>query len=137
MMAAARAGAIDVVVVWSLDRLGRSMVGNIETVLELDRLGVEVVSVEEPWLDTASPVRDLLIAIFSWIAEQERRRISERTKAGLDRARRTGKRLGRPRARVSVLEARALLATGLTRAKAAQKLGVSETTLRRTLRDTG
>jgi DNA invertase Pin-like site-specific DNA recombinase len=94
------------------------------------------VSVKEPWLDTAPPVPDLLIAIFSWIAEQERRRISERTKIGLDRARRMGKQLGRAQARVSLLDARALLATGLTRARAAQKLGVSETTLRRTLRET-
>ncbi|UJR87357.1 MULTISPECIES: recombinase family protein [Sandaracinus] len=64
MMADAHGGAFDVLVVWSLDRFGRSMVGNLHAVLELDRCGVEVVSVREPWLDTGGPVRALLIAIF-------------------------------------------------------------------------
>ena len=96
MMAAAHAGAFDVVLVWSLDRFGRSMTGNIADVLALDRLGVELVSAREPWLDTGGPVRHLLLAIFSWVAEQERGRLIERTRAGLDRARASGKRLGRP-----------------------------------------
>jgi DNA invertase Pin-like site-specific DNA recombinase len=74
------------------------MVGNLADVLELDRIGVTVVSVRESWLDTGGPVRSLLIAIFSWVAEQERARLIERTKAGLAAARRKGKRLGRPRA---------------------------------------
>jgi DNA invertase Pin-like site-specific DNA recombinase len=69
MMKAARRGAFDVLVVWALDRFGRSMVGNLNDVLELDRIGVTVVSVRESWLDTGSPVRNLLIAIFSWVAE--------------------------------------------------------------------
>ncbi|MCZ7677819.1 MAG: recombinase family protein [Sandaracinaceae bacterium] len=88
MMRDAHAGAFDVLAVWSLDRLGRSMVGNVQAVLELDRRGVEVLSVREPWLDTGGPVRELLLAIFGWMAEQERAQISERTKAGLERARR-------------------------------------------------
>ncbi|MCA9624478.1 MAG: recombinase family protein [Myxococcales bacterium] len=63
MMEAAHRGDIDVVVVWSLDRLGRSMTGNLQAVLDLDRCGVEVLSVRESWLDTGGPVRALLIAI--------------------------------------------------------------------------
>lgn len=93
----ARAGHFDVVVVWALDRIGRSMHRTIGAVVELDRLGVRVISVREPWLDTAGPVRHLLLAIFAWVAEQERRRLGERTRAGLERARARGKRLGRPR----------------------------------------
>jgi len=54
MMADAHHGAFDVLVVWALDRLGRSMVGNLRDVLELDRCGVQVVSVRETWLDTGS-----------------------------------------------------------------------------------
>lgn len=96
MMADARRGAFDVVIVWALDRFGRSMAGNVADALALDRAGVQLVSVREPWLDTGGPVRDLLLAIFSWVAEQERRRLVERTKAGLERARRQGKRIGRP-----------------------------------------
>src|SRR5882724_9491983 len=57
LIADARRGHFDVVCVWALDRIGRSMAGNIATVLELDRLGVRVVSVREDWLDTAGPVR--------------------------------------------------------------------------------
>jgi hypothetical protein len=56
-------------------------------------------SVQEPWLDTGGPVRELLIAIFSWIAEQERARLIERTNAGLDRAKRKGVRHSAHRAR--------------------------------------
>ena len=81
MMLQAHRGSFDCLVIWSLDRFGRSMVGNLQAVVELDRIGVQVISVKETWLDTSSPVRSLLIAIFSWVAEQERLRISERTKA--------------------------------------------------------
>jgi putative DNA-invertase from lambdoid prophage Rac len=96
MLAEALRGKFDVVLVWSLDRFGRSMAGNLRDVLALDQAGVALVSAREPWLDTGGPVRDLLLAIFSWVAEQERRRLIERTNAGLDRARAQGKRLGRP-----------------------------------------
>jgi len=96
MLADVRAGRIQAVVVWALDRFHRSMQGAINDVLELDRLGVRVLSVRESWLDTSGPVRSLLVAIFGWVAEQERSRLIERTKAGIERARRSGKRLGRP-----------------------------------------
>ena len=104
LLADVRSGKRRAVVIWALDRLHRSMVGCIETVLELDRLGVPVLSVREPWLDTTGPVRSLLVAIFGWVAEQERARLIERTKAGMQRARRDGKRLGRPRREVDAAE---------------------------------
>ena len=88
MLADARAGKLKAVAVWAIDRLHRSMQGAINDVLELDRLGVRVLSVRESWLDTSGPVRPLLVAIFGWVAEQERARLIERTKAGLERARR-------------------------------------------------
>ena len=101
MMTDARRGAFDVLLVWSLDRFGRSMAGNVNDALALDAVGVKIVSVREPWLDTGGPVRDLLLAIFSWVAEQELRRLVERTRAGIERARalgtRSGKPIGRPR----------------------------------------
>jgi DNA invertase Pin-like site-specific DNA recombinase len=84
MMTDARRGAFDVLLVWSLDRFGRSMAGNVNDALALDAVGVKIVSVREPWLDTGGPVRDLLLAIFSWVAEQELRRLVERTRAGID-----------------------------------------------------
>ena len=94
MMKDAKRGAFQVLVIWALDRFGRSMTGNLADVLELDRVGVQVVSVRESWLDTGSPVRTLLLAIFSWLAEQERVRIGERTRARMAAARRRGSRVG-------------------------------------------
>ena len=97
MMRAAQRGEFRVLVVWSLDRFGRSMVGNMQDALELDRVGVQLISARDAWLDTTSgPVRSLLLGVFSWCAEQERDRLVERTKAGIERARRSGKHVGRP-----------------------------------------
>lgn len=95
MMVDARAGKFTVLVVWALDRFGRSMAGNVRDVIELDKIGVRIVSVKEPWMNTDGPVRELLVAIFSWVAQQERERLIERTKAGIAVARAAGKRIGR------------------------------------------
>lgn len=131
IMTAARRRKIDVVVIWALDRLGRSMVGNLEAVLELDRLGVEVVSVREPWLDTQGPTRSLLVAIFSWVAEQERDQRSARTKAGLARVKAKGVKLGPPRRNVNVAVACSLKNSGKTWAQVARVLQVGRSTLLR------
>jgi putative DNA-invertase from lambdoid prophage Rac len=133
MMNDAHRGAFDVLLLWALDRLGRSMVGNLQAVLELDRRGVQVLSVREPWLDTGGPVRPLLVAIFSWVAEQERAHLVARTKAGLERARRRGVHLGRPVARVDVVLARSLRAQGLSIRDVAKALRVPTTTLHRAI----
>jgi DNA invertase Pin-like site-specific DNA recombinase len=138
MLADVRAGRVHAVAVWALDRLHRSMTGAINTVLECDRLGVPVLSVREGWLDTSGPVRPLLVAIFGWVAEQERTRLIERTKAGLERARREGKRLGRPPASPVLLHAaRDLVAVGVPVAEAARRKGVARATLQRFLRASG
>jgi DNA invertase Pin-like site-specific DNA recombinase len=134
MIADVRAGRVQAVAVWALDRLHRSMTGAITTVLDCDRLGVPVLSVREGWLDTSGPVRPLLVAIFGWVAEQERTRLIERTRAGLERARREGKTLGRPRASPVLLHAAAdLVRDGTAIRAAARAKGVKESTLRRHL----
>ncbi len=138
MLADAKAGHFKVLVIWALDRFGRSMAGNINDVLALDRLGIKVISVREPWMDTAGPVRELLIAIFSWCAQQERARLIERTKAGLVVARAKGKKLGRPSERMASDPAAVVAAwrgTGQTYAKLAKQLGgVSTSTAHRLAR---
>lgn len=131
----AHAGAFEVLVVWALDRLGRNMVQVINTVIELDRLGVQVVSVREPWLDTGGPVRSLLLAIFSWVAEQERARLGERTRAGLARARAKGVKLGRLRKRVDRGELERQLAEGLDQPQLARHFRVSLSTIKRRLEE--
>src|SRR5262245_43988200 len=60
MMNASRRGEVQAVLVAALDRLGRSMTGVVQIVLDLDRAKVPVVSLREPWLDTGGPARDLL-----------------------------------------------------------------------------
>jgi DNA invertase Pin-like site-specific DNA recombinase len=135
MLADVRAGRVQAVAVWALDRLHRSMTGSINTVLECDRLGVPVLSVREGWLDTSGPVRPLLVAIFGWVAEQERSRLILRTKAGLERARREGKKLGRPRLSPVKLAAAATdVAAGISQRSAARQRGISESALRVYLR---
>jgi putative DNA-invertase from lambdoid prophage Rac len=131
MLGDVRAGRVRAVAVWALDRLHRSMIAAVQTVLELDRLGVPVISVREPWLDTSGPVRPLLVAIFGWVAEQERTRLIERTKAGIERARRQGVRLGRPRVSPLKLEAAARdVDSGMSRRAASRQRGVSQAVLR-------
>ncbi|MFH0902309.1 MAG: recombinase family protein [Pseudomonadota bacterium] len=90
-------GEFRVIIVWALDRLGRNMHEVINRVRSLDAAGVRLVSFSEGWLDTSGPARDLLLAIFGWLAQWERNRLIERTRAGLARARARGRVLGRPR----------------------------------------
>ena len=98
MLADADRRKFDLLLIWSLDRLSREGISNTLGYLErLKRNGVSIKSLQESWLDTRDEgLGQLLIAIFSWVAQQERKRIVERTMAGLDRAKRQGKKLGRP-----------------------------------------
>lgn len=131
MTIAAHAGNFKYLLVAALDRLGRSMVGNLQLVLDLDRVGVETISVREPWLQLGGPVRSLLIGVFSWVAEEERRQISERSKAGVARARREGKTIGRPRVAVDLDRALLLRRRGQSVRQVARQLGIGANTLAR------
>lgn len=133
MLAAAHRGELNAVLVAALDRLGRSMTGVVQTVLALDRLKIPVISLREPWLDTGGPARDLLIAIFGWVAQEERRILIERTHDGLDRARAQGKKLGRRRMVLPVARIRAQRASGTSWSALEAEYHVSEMTLRRHL----
>jgi DNA invertase Pin-like site-specific DNA recombinase len=88
----------DLLLLWSLDRLSREGISNTLGYIErLKRGGIALKSLQESWLDTRDEgLGQLLLAIFSWVAQQERKRIIERTMAGLEKARRNGKQLGRP-----------------------------------------
>jgi len=88
----------NLLLIWSLDRFSREGISNTLGYLErLRRNGVAIKSLQESWLDTRdSGIGQLLLAIFSWVAGQERQRIKERTVAGLKRAKEAGKILGRP-----------------------------------------
>jgi DNA invertase Pin-like site-specific DNA recombinase len=91
-----RAGRYEVLLVWALDRLSRQ--GPLETLQAVHRFtaaGVQMVSLQESWTEAAGELRDLLLAIVGWVARMESVRRSERTRAGLERARARGKALGR------------------------------------------
>lgn len=135
MMSDAKRGAFDVLLVWAIDRLGRSMHGVSDAIRVLDHVGVAVVSHRESWLDLDGPTRGLLVAIFGWIGEQESAQRSARTKAGLARAVASGKRLGR-RHRMSptdVTRARALRAAGRSLRQIAVALKIPRATIARSL----
>lgn len=125
----------DTIVVWKLDRLARSMKQLIETVEALEERGVGFKSLTEN-IDTTSPGGRLVFHIFGALAEFERGIIRERTLAGLDAARASGKKLG-PKPKLTekdLAAAKALLASGdLTVAEVAERLGVSRPTLYRHL----
>ncbi|MEW3780782.1 recombinase family protein [Pseudomonas aeruginosa] len=135
--ALAALGEGDQLVVWKLDRLGRSLKHLIDTVQELEARNIGFRSISDG-IDTETPGGRLLFHVIGAIAEFEVRQISERTKAGLLAARRRGKRLGRPPVLNPdrIAEAQRLFQSGeLSRAAIAERLQVGRTTLWRATRD--
>jgi DNA invertase Pin-like site-specific DNA recombinase len=96
LLADARRRRFDVLVCWRLDRLGRHLRHLITLLDELQALGIAFVSLGEG-IDATTPAGRLQMAVLGAIAQFERERIAERVRAGLQRARAHGKRLGRPR----------------------------------------
>jgi DNA invertase Pin-like site-specific DNA recombinase len=136
MMAAARLGRVDLVAVWKLDRLGRSLANLLGTLDELGHHGVGFVSVRDSGIDTTSPTGRLLLQVMGAFAEFERGLIQERVKAGVARAKARGKKLGRPpkvMAPEAVRAAQQLLSEGWSVREAAAATGVPRSTLHRRL----
>jgi DNA invertase Pin-like site-specific DNA recombinase len=94
LMELARKRLIDNIVVWKMDRFGRSLKHLVLTIDELNNLGISFISYMEQ-IDFSTPVGKLMFHIIAAMAEFERELIRERVKAGLDNARKKGKRLGR------------------------------------------
>jgi DNA invertase Pin-like site-specific DNA recombinase len=99
----ARRRRFDVLVCWRLDRLGRNLRHLITLLDDLQALGVAFVSLNEG-IDATTPAGKLQLHILGAIAEFERARIAERVKAGLQRARAQGKRIGRPRVTPALID---------------------------------
>lgn len=99
MMKDARVHKFEILYIWALDRFSREgILKTVSYIKKLQSYKVAIKSIQEPWLDTSdNAMTELLIAIFSWVAKQEAIRISERTKAGLERIKADGKKLGRPK----------------------------------------
>ena len=124
----ARRRRFDVLVCWRLDRLGRSLKHLIGLLEDLQALGVAFVSLAEG-IDATTPAGKLQMHILGAIAEFERERIRERVLAGLQRARSQGKQLGRPKVRPPVGDLQRV--AGLSASVAAERLGVSRSTVKR------
>ena len=122
----------DVVLFWSLDRFSRE--GVLATLQHLQRLtsyGVAYRSFTEAYLDSCGIFKDAVISILAVIAKQERIRLSERTIAGLNRARAQGRVGGRPRIVVNREKILSLRQAGCSLATIAGKLKLSKTTVAR------
>jgi DNA invertase Pin-like site-specific DNA recombinase len=138
MFGAASRREFDVLVFWSLDRLSRE--GTVETLNHLQQLtgyGVNYRSFTEQYLDSTGIFKEAVIGILAAVAKQERVRLSERTIAGLERARSQGRVGGRPKAEddPSTLKMFAKLKRdGLSIRKIAAKMGVSPTTVQKLAR---
>ena len=124
----------DVLVIWKLDRLGRSLSHLVQTVKDLEQRGIGFRVLTGAPIDTSTKEGKLMFAIFAGLGEFERDLISERTKAGLASARARGRNGGRPAkmTRAKVLRAQAAMADRQTDVSAlASELGVTRQTLYR------
>src|SRR5205809_2844223 len=131
---------VDLVLVWRIDRAFRSVLDAATTLERLRAWGVGLRSYTEPWLDTTSPFGEALYYITAAYAQLERGILAERVRAGMDRARRQGRRLGRPGGtqregfgeRWRELAPR-IYAGAVSQRQAARLLGVSRATIDRLL----
>jgi DNA invertase Pin-like site-specific DNA recombinase len=135
LLEAARRREIDVVLVWRLDRWGRSVTDLLATLQELEHLGVGFVSLTEA-LDLTTPAGRAMAGLLAIFAEFEPEILRERTRAGLAQARLNGKRLGRPvTAGLPAAEIGKLYRAGASKSEIARRLKIGRTSVRRILAD--
>ena len=140
MMLDAQAGKFDLVAVWKLDRMARSVIHLLGTTESLRSWGVGLVSLRDAHVDTTTPGGRFTLQILGAVAELERGLIQERVIAGVRRAQAAGKHCGRPRkatADKALLAAKGLLDQGWGWRAVSEATGIQKDTLRRRLRDAG
>jgi len=137
MMVDAQAGHFDLVAVWKLDRLGRSLQHLLRLISDLSRWGVGFASLRDSGIDTTTPSGRLMLQIMGALAEYEHELIRERVIAGVRRAQAQGKHCGRPKVELEIRPAVAMLEQGRGLREVASIIGVSRTTLRRRLSEAG
>lgn len=134
MMQACRAGLVDVVLVWKLDRLSRSVQDFVNLVQELDRLKIRFISTTQGIdTDQSNPGARLFMQILAAFAEFERELIRERINAGLAKRKASGAKMGGDFKLVDMDRARRLIGLGHSLRETARRLEVGVNTLRRRL----
>jgi DNA invertase Pin-like site-specific DNA recombinase len=133
LMTAARRRDVDAVLVWRLDRWGRSVADLVLTLQELNELGVGFVSLTEA-LDLTTPTGRAMAGLLAIFAGFEREILRERVRAGIAHARQHGKPHGRPpAARRKATQVHQLFADGLSQSAIARQLDIGRTSVRRIL----
>ncbi|MCA7120234.1 MAG: recombinase family protein [Acidibrevibacterium sp.] len=133
LLRAARRREIDVIVVWRLDRWGRSLVDLVSTLQEVTALNVGFVSLSEA-LDLTTPAGRAFAGMLAVFAEFERDILRDRVKAGIAQARKDGRPHGRP-AKIAgkATQIRELAQNGLSKSAIAKQLKIGRTSVRRSL----
>ena len=130
MMADAKKRKFDVLLVYKLDRLSRSLKDLIMTLDDLKSMGIDFISYDNG-LDTTTPTGRLIFNVVGAVAEFEKDIIRERVRAGLENAKRKGKRLGRPPVSSRLVdEAKKLRSEGMSVRQIGKRLGIPESTVR-------
>jgi DNA invertase Pin-like site-specific DNA recombinase len=125
LMTDARQRKLDVVLVWKLDRFGRSLKHLVNALAEFEALGITFASLKDN-LDLSTPSGRLMFQIIGAMAEFERSLIQERVRAGLRNAKAKGRKLGRPRISVDSQEIARLRAQGRSWSTVCREVGVSK-----------
>lgn len=135
ILQAAKRREIDVIVVWKLDRWGRSLESLINELQDLKVLGVGFVSITEA-LDFTTPSGQAMAGMLAVFAEFERDMLRERVKTGIAHARAKGKNHGRPKTvALKVDRVKQMYKDGLNKSQIAKELGISRTSVRRALNE--
>jgi DNA invertase Pin-like site-specific DNA recombinase len=131
LLADAHKGCFAGILVWRLDRLGRSLRHLVTVVEDLLVRGIEVISATEPHMDSTTPTGRLLRNIFASVAEYEREMIRERVVAGLRKAKASGKRIGRPKAVLNRKRIGQLRREGMSWREVARRMDLPKSTVYR------
>jgi len=131
-MSDAQRRAFDAILVWKIDRFGRSLKHLVNALAEFGALGVAFICLRDN-LDLSTPSGRLMFQIIGAMAEFERALIQERVRAGLRNARAKGKRLGRPRVIVDASKVASLRTQGQSWAEIVEHMGIGKGTAQRAL----
>jgi DNA invertase Pin-like site-specific DNA recombinase len=136
MLDLVKTASVDAVLVYELSRVGRTFWDTLDAVKVIEQYAPLIsCSPRESFLQSTEPgIRKLMIGILTWVAEREREMLVQRTKDGMDRARASGKGIGRPAKVINKNHLVTLLAENQPKARIAKNLGVSKATLYKELR---